>query len=82
MSKKKHPQASTSIPASPPKLPVLHGTCFTTFIDEAHSLGNEVMARREFCADVVEYLKQKGLMDEWGAWREAKRNPKPVAAND
>jgi hypothetical protein len=49
--------------------------CFTTFIEEATSLGNEVTARREFCADVVEYLTQKGLLHEWGEWRNAKRAP-------
>lgn len=64
-------------PSAPPgALPVLHGRVFTTFIDEATSLGNEVNARREFCADVVEYLKQKSLLEEWSAWREAKRAPK------
>lgn len=67
MSKKKRP---VTPPVAP--LPVLHGSCFTTFIDEAKSLGNEVVARRAFDADVAEYLKQKGLLEEWANWREAK----------
>lgn len=71
MSKKKRP---SNVPA-PTKLPVLHGTCFTTFIEEATSLGNEVTARRAFDADVAEYLKQKGLLEEWDAWRKAKYAP-------
>lgn len=57
------------------QLPILHGDCFRTFLEEATSIGNEVAARREFCADVVEYLTQKGLIDEWSAWRAAKHTP-------
>lgn len=75
MSKKKRPNQAT--PAQrPTALPVLHGNVFSTFVSEAQSLGNEVMARREYDADVVEYLSQKGLMDEWSKWREAKRAPR------
>ncbi len=74
MSRKKRPQK----PAASAPLPVLHGNAFATFLQEAHSLGNEVVARREFDADIVEYLKQKGLLEEWGAWREQKRAPKPA----
>lgn len=75
MSKKKRPNPSPA-PQRPTQLPVLHGMCFTTFIDEARSLGSEVTARREFDADVGEYLTQKGLLEEWSQWREAKRAPK------
>lgn len=75
MSKKNRANKVPNMPAAA-RLPVIHGDCFRTFIDEASSLGNEVMARRQFDADVAEYLKQKGLLEEWGAWREAKRTPK------
>ena len=77
MAKKKHPNSvpATQRAAAQP-LPVVHGDCFRTFLDEARSIGNECTARREYDADVVEYLQQKGLMDEWAAWREAKRAPK------
>lgn len=76
MSRKNRPQKSQTTQAQPAApLPVLHGDAFRTFLDEARSIGNEVMARREFDADVVEYLKQKGLVDEWAKWREAKRAP-------
>ncbi len=74
MSKKKRPNQA-SAPQRPVQLPVLHGNVFSTFISEAQSLGNEVNARREFDADVGEYLTQKGLLDEWSKWREAKRAP-------
>lgn len=73
MSKKKRPP-KVSAPSAPPA--VLHGSAFVTMIDEARSLCNEVVARREFDADVVEFLRSKGLFDEWGAWRDAKRAPK------
>jgi hypothetical protein len=76
MSRKKRPQKV--IQPAPHPLPVLHGSAFTAVLDEGRMLCNEVMARREFCADVVEYLKQKGLLDEWDQWRQAKRAPKPA----
>lgn len=66
MSKKKR------LNPQPAALPVLHGRAFTTFIEEAMSLGNEVTVRRAYDADVAEYLKQKGLLEEWDAWRKAK----------
>ncbi len=74
MSKKKRPP-KVSAPAAP--LPVLHGSAFVTMLNEGRGLCDEVTARREFCADVVEYLRQKGLLEEWGKWREAKRGPQP-----
>ncbi len=74
MSKKKRPQ--TAPVQRQTALPVLHGNVFSTFISEAQSLGNEVNPRREYDADVAEYLTQKGLMAEWAKWREAKRAPR------
>lgn len=70
MSKKKQPQ---KVPAPAAPLPVLHGNAFVTMLDEGRMLCNEVSWRREFDSDVVEYLKQKGLLEEWDRWREAKR---------
>lgn len=76
MSKKKHPNKAHQKPlVQRPPPPVLHGDVFRTFVDEARSIGNEVVARREFDLDVVEYLRSKGLFDEWCAWRAAKRGP-------
>lgn len=76
MAKKKHPKAAPAVQPQKLALPVVHGDCFRTFLDEARSIGNEVVARRQFDADVVEYLTQKGLFDEWSKWREAKHAPK------
>lgn len=73
MAKKK--TTNRNVPQPAPAA-VVHGDCFRTFIDEARSIGNECTARREFDADVVEYLKQKGIFDDWSAWREAKHAQK------
>lgn len=75
MSRKNRTNQSMPVkPAGP--LPVLHGNVFATFLQEAQSIGNECVARRAYDADVAEYLTQKGLFEEWVAWREAKRAPK------
>ena len=77
MKKKNRPNKSYKKAAAPaPATPVLHGNVFRTFLAEATSIGNEVQARREFDADVVEFLTQKGLSAEWDAWRTAKHAPK------
>ena len=55
-----------------PPSPVLHGNAFHAFIAEAQSIGNEVAARRQFDADVCEYLELKALADDFSAWRAAK----------
>ena len=70
MAKKKRPNKA---PAQPPH--VMQGDVFRTFLYEAQSIGNECTARRAFDADVIEYLKEKGLLEDWTAWREA-RKPK------
>ena len=78
MSRKKRPNSPSPTPPAPAgPLPVLNGNCFATFIDEARSIGNEVAARRQFDADIMEYLKQKSLLEEWSAWYDARRAPKP-----
>ncbi len=78
MSKKKSPN-SVAARGTPPKAaapaPVAHGDCFRTFIDEARSIGNECVSRRQFDEDVVEFLKEKGMFADWAAWRTAKRGP-------
>lgn len=74
MKRKKSPNKAPQ--QAPQKTPVMNGDCFVTFIHEAQSIGNEVVARREFCSDVVEFLGTKGLVDEWARWREAKRAPR------
>lgn len=70
MTKRKSPK---TVPGgSPVKPSVLHGDVFRSFLDEARSIGNECAERRVFDAHVVEFLTEKGLMDEWAAWREKK----------
>lgn len=76
MSRKNRPNTVQPQKPSAGPLPVLHGQAFVTFLDEARSIGNEVTARRAFDADVAEYLKQKGLIEEFQAWREQKNAPK------
>jgi hypothetical protein len=49
------------------------GDVFQTFLHEAQSVGREVIARREWAADVVEFLESKELLVEWSNWRKAKR---------
>ena len=75
MSKTKRPNKPA--PKTPEKPSVLHGDCFRTFLSEAISIGNEVEARRVYDADVGVYLAEKGLLEEFGAWRTAKHAPKP-----
>ena len=76
MTKKNRPNKAPVKAGAQPQ-PVAHGDCFRTFIDEARSIGNECMARREWDDDAVEFLKAKGLFEEWCAWRDKKRAPKP-----
>lgn len=80
MSRKNRPNKPAILgpAAAPAPPPVLHGNCFHTFIAEARSLGNEVTARRAFDAEVGEYIAAKGLTDDFNAWREARRAPKPA----
>jgi hypothetical protein len=81
MSKKKRPNkvpTRTAQNAAVPR-PVVHGDAFRTFIAEAQSIGNEVAARREYDADVVEYLEEKGLFEDWARWREMKINARSSA---
>lgn len=56
------------------KTPVMNGDCFATFLKEAQSIGSEVVARREFDADIIVFLTEKGLLEEWTARRAAKRS--------
>jgi hypothetical protein len=73
MKRKKSPnKAPQQTPAIQPK-PVMVGDVFQTFLHEAKSVGREVIARREWAADVVEFLESKELLVEWSDWRKAKR---------
>ena len=65
MKRKKSPNKAQQMPQ---KVPVMCGDVFATFLHEAQSLGNEVVARRKFDEDVVAFLKEKGLFAEWQAW--------------
>lgn len=48
---------------------VTQGNVFATFVHEAQQIGQEVVARRAFDDDVSEFLKEKGLVEEFEAWR-------------
>lgn len=86
MSKKKRPNqklAQTPAPAPNPLLqPVLGKDVFIMFIDAAKSIGNEVVARRAFADEIGTYLAEKKLVDDFNAWRDAKRAPTPVTASN
>ena len=59
-------------PAAVPA-PVPSGNTFATLLREMLSLVHELEARRRFDAEVGEWLKEFGLVDEFEAWREKKR---------
>lgn len=61
----------------PVPVPVMNGDCFATFVKEADSIGREVVARRQFAADVVAFLREKGLFEEWTAWHERRVSARP-----
>lgn len=60
--------------------PVLVKDLFAAFLDVARSIGNEVQARRTFDADVGVYITEKGLVDDFNTWREARA--KEAGLND
>ena len=64
--------------ASEKAAPVVHGEAFATFLKEAQSLGNEVVARRAFAGEVAAYLRAKGFVDDFEAWRKANGSNKPA----
>lgn len=76
MKRKKTAQKVQS-PKAPVRQPVMQGDAFVAFIREATSIGNEVEARRVFDREVGEYLTEKGLVDDFEAWRKA-RADKPA----
>lgn len=49
---------------------------FATFVAQADMIGKEVAARRAFDEDVADYLKEKGLIEDFESWRE-KRASRP-----
>lgn len=78
MPKKKSPKLRT-VTAVPQQAPaVTQGNVFATFLQEATSLGNEVMARRALQNEIGAFLAQKGLVDEFEAFRNARKQP-PVS---
>ena len=56
---------------------VLRGDVFATFVHEAKSLGDEVVARRAFDDDVGAFLKERELLADFEAWRVARRARAP-----
>lgn len=44
------------------------GNVFASFVHEAQSIANEVVARRRFSADVADYLNEKGIAEEFALW--------------
>lgn len=73
MSKKKHPNPPVKLVQENP--PVRMGNVFATFLREAQSIGNEVEARRALQNEVAAFLNEKGLADEFEAWRAARAKP-------
>lgn len=67
-------------PASVQPQPITYGNVFAAFVQEAQSIGNEIDSRRRFGKDVEDYLKVKGLVDDFVAWRQAKYAPPAVPA--
>lgn len=51
---------------------VNRGDVFATFLHEAQTIGREVVARREFTEQVTAFLKTKGLVEEFEAFRAPK----------
>jgi hypothetical protein len=71
MPKKKRPsKAPQKIMVKPP---VLQGNVFATFLQEAQSIGNEVEARRKMQNEMGAFLAEKGLVDEFNAWLQARQ---------
>lgn len=63
--------AKKTVPAK--KVPVVQGDVFATFIAEAQSLGNEVVARRRFADELAAYLDERQLVDDFAEWRANRR---------
>ena len=74
MAKKKRSSPAPKQPAPPA---VTQGNVFATFLQEAQSIGNEVQARRAFQNEVGAFLAEKGLIDEFEAWRRARQPQQP-----
>lgn len=52
---------------------VTEGSVFATFISEGIAMTQELEARRRFGNDVGEFLRKKGLVDEFETFRNAKK---------
>lgn len=45
------------------------------FVNELNSLGIEIEARRRFCEDVVAYIRDRGLVDDFNRYRAELHKP-------
>lgn len=51
---------------------VTQGNVFATFISECVAMTQELDARRRFCDDAGEFLRKKGLVDEFETFRKGR----------
>jgi hypothetical protein len=65
------PPMKTEVPQPAPQ-PIVYGNVFATFMKEAQSIGSEIEARRALQNEVAAFLAEKGLVDEFEAWRKAR----------
>ncbi len=52
---------------------VTQGSVFATFISEGIAMTHELEARRRFGDDVGEFLRKRGLVEEFETFRAAKK---------
>ena len=57
------------MPKSKAVASVKRGEVFAAFIEEGVQVVRELSARRKFCEQAGEFLKQKGLLEEFEAFR-------------
>lgn len=53
----------------PDQKPVHEGEVLGTLLREMMSAVQELEARRKFDTDIVDYLRERGITDEFEAWR-------------
>lgn len=57
----------------PPDGPLTKSNVVAAFVESIHGLGSELNAWRVFGADVVAFLKERGINEEFGKWQEKRR---------
>jgi hypothetical protein len=62
-------------------VPVNVGQVFGTLLYEMHGLSRELEARRKHDADVGDYLKERGIGDDFDAWRKAREERNTATAS-